>query len=205
MQDLTRRRVNLHPAPALAEAVTVSRFWRAVDVSAADQCWPWQGDTDKNGYGVFFYPGRIRGAHELALSFSTGEARTEGMETCHSCDNSTCCNPHHLRFDTRRSNIKDMHERGRAARSGRLTDREIIAIRERRSNGARQKDLAEHFGVTDGSVSMIVRGIRWASVGGPIETKRSQYRNGTDCATGATERTRPTDAASTSGAGASPR
>ncbi len=184
MQDLTRRRVNLHPAPALAEAVTVSRFWRAVDVSAADQCWPWQGDTDKNGYGVFFYLGRIRGAHELALSFSTGEARTEGMETCHSCDNSTCCNPHHLRFDTRRSNIKDMHERGRAAR---------------------QKDLAEHFGVTDGSVSMIVRGIRWASVGGPIETKRSQYRNGTDCATGATERTRPTDAASTSGAGASPR
>jgi len=79
MQDLTRRRVNLHPAPALAEAVTVSRFWRAVDVSAADQCWPWQGDTDKNGYGVFFYLGRIRGAHELALSFSTGEARTEGI------------------------------------------------------------------------------------------------------------------------------
>ena len=35
--------------------------------------------------------------------------------------------------------------------------------------GARQKDLAQQFGISDGQVSMIVRGQRWAAAGGPIE------------------------------------
>ena len=47
---------------------------------------------------------------------------------------------------------------------------------ERRANGARQKDLAEDFGVTDGQISMIVRGIRWADAGGPIQTERKCCR-----------------------------
>lgn len=50
-------------------------------------------------------------------------------------------------------------------------------MRERRASGARQKDLAENYGITDGQVSMIVRGIRWPNVGGPIQTERT-YRHG---------------------------
>lgn len=175
---ISDRRCRAHdPHPELSEAVTVSRFWRLVTTGPDDACWPWRGDTDKKGYGIFTLGGRRRPAHELALSFTTGEKRTSGLETCHRCDNPPCCNPAHLRFDTHASNVADMVARGRASTPSRkLSDEQIVTLRERRANGARQKDLAEQFGITDGQVSMIVRGIRWPNVGGPIETKRKYTR-----------------------------
>lgn len=39
-----------------------------------------------------------------------------------------------------------------------------------------RQDLAEQFGVTDGQISQIVRGLRWKSVGGPIQTERKYQR-----------------------------
>lgn len=163
--------------PSLEEATSVTRFWRLVDRGADDDCWLWLGDTDHGGYGIFTYHGRKTGAHELALSFTTGERRLPALDTCHSCDTPPCCNPAHLRFDTRRANVRDMHERGRARNGSALTIADVVLIRERRAAGARQKDLAEQFGLTDGAVSMIVRGIRWPHVGGPIQTER-KYVNG---------------------------
>lgn len=171
-----RRRTAAHPDPLYADAVSVSRFWRLVDIRAEHECWPWRGDTDRNGYGVFVYQGRKAGAHEFALSFTTGERRLPGLDTCHSCDKPACCNPAHLRFDTRRSNVLDMHERGRARNGGEITVADVLLIRERRAAGARQKDLADQFGFTDGAVSMIVRGLRWPHVGGPIQTERKHIR-----------------------------
>lgn len=170
------QRMHAHVSTELTEAVTVTRFWAMVERAGSGDCWEWAGDLDKNGYGIFFYQGRNRPAHELALSFTTGEQRLERLDTCHSCDNPPCCNPAHLRFDTRKSNVDDMISRGRQARPGKLTDQDVITIRERRQAGARQKDLAEQFGVTDGTISMIVRGVRWPNVGGPIEPDRAQYR-----------------------------
>lgn len=172
-----RRRVSADPHPDVVEAVTVSRFWRLVDTGAPDDCWEWQGDTRGGGYGVFFYRGRVRGAHELALTFTTGEVRLDELDTCHSCDNPPCCNPAHLRFDTRQSNVQDMVDRGRATKGAtKLTPEDVALIRRRRAAGARQKDLAEQFGITDGQVSMIVRGLRWADAGGPIQTERKYVR-----------------------------
>lgn len=171
-----RRNPNPRPAPHLADAVSVTRFWSLVQRGTADDCWDWKGDSDRKGYGVFVFQGKKYGAHELALSFTTGEARLPNLETCHSCDRPECVNPAHLRFDTHLSNVADMISRGRAARSGKLTDEEIITIRERRAAGARQADLARDFGVTDGQISMIVRGKRWPNVGGPIETERRYSR-----------------------------
>lgn len=169
-----RRSPNPDPHPELADAISVSRFWALVSRRGEDECWPWQGDANK-GYGVFHYRGHLHGAHELALSFTTGEKRLDQLDTCHTCDNPICCNPNHLRFDTRRANVQDMHERGRARNGAKLTAEDVRLMRERRAAGARQRDLARDFGITDGQVSMIVRGIRWAEAGGPIETRR-QYR-----------------------------
>lgn len=167
-----RRRVAADPHPSLAEAVTVTRFWSLVEAPDGDACWPWQGDTDRAGYGVFYYGGRVRRAHELALSFTTGEARGEGMDTCHSCDTPGCVNPVHLRFDTRAANVADMDARGRRVSASKITAEDVRTIRERRANGARQIDLAEDYGLTASQISMIVRGRRWRGAGGPIQTER---------------------------------
>lgn len=171
---MVRRSTARDPHPMFTDAVSVSRFWSLVDTSG--DCWKWQGDTDRNGYGIFQFRGKRFGAHELALSFTTGEKRAEGFDTCHSCDNPACCRPAHLRFDSRLSNVREMHERGRAARSGRLTDEQVYEIRIRRESGARQKDLARDYGITDGQVSMIVRGLRWPDAPGPIAT--NHHRRG---------------------------
>ena len=154
----------------------MTRFWTLVERKGSAECWPWLGDTDRSGYGVFHWHGKRVGAHELALSFSTGEARLSQLDTCHSCDNPSCCNPAHLRFDTRAANVADMVARGRQAKRMKITAHDVVLIRERRAAGARQKDLAEQFGITDGQVSMIIRGIRWRNAGGPIETERRYVR-----------------------------
>ena len=96
------------------EAVTVTRFWSLVEVRDGDMCWPWQGDRDTGGYGVFMYHGKKHGAHQLALSFATGEKRGT-LDTCHSCDNPSCCNPAHLKAGTQVENIADRSAKGRNA------------------------------------------------------------------------------------------
>lgn len=175
--SVSRRNTTPNPDPLYADATSVSRFWRLVRLGDDDECWPWLGDTDDDGYGVFFFRGKKAGAHEYALSFTTGERRLPGLDTCHSCDNPPCCNPAHLRFGTRLSNVRDAVERGRVRNGSTvLTDGDVVLIRERREAGARQKDLAEQFGITDGQISMIVRGIRWPNAGGPIQTERKYIR-----------------------------
>lgn len=168
----TRRHVNNHPHEDLAEAVTVSRFWRSVQIGCTNECWPWMGDSD-DGYGVFFYRGKVMRATELALSFTTGEKRLPGMDTCHACDNPSCVNPGHLRFGSRQSNVDDMHARGRAATGERHPGSKITAdivreIRLRRAMGALQKSLAAQYGISAAYISDIVNGLVWQDAGGPI-------------------------------------
>ena len=171
-----RRRIATSPHPELSEAVTITRFWRLVDMRGRDDCWPWLGDQ-RDGYGVFYYRQRMRGAHELALSFTYGEKRLASLDTCHSCNNPICCNPDHLRFDTRASNVRDMMRAGTHANGFRkLTPHEVKTIRERRASGARQVDLAAQFGISQALTSLICRGHRYADVGGPIETERKYHR-----------------------------
>lgn len=158
-------------------AVKVTEFWSNVDKRGADDCWPWGGYLE-DGYGRYFYGGQMRAAHELAVTFTTGETRAKELDTCHSCNNPPCCNPKHLRFDTRASNVADMIDAGRQRR-GRFTELEVVTMRTRYQAGARQTDIARDYGVTNGLISQIVRGMRYATIGGPIQGTRERYnKNG---------------------------
>ena len=170
------RSVNKDPHPEFFQALKVTQFWQLVAKNAEDKCWEWQGNLDKDGYGTYYWEGKNTGSHQLALSFTTGEKRSPGFDTCHSCDNPKCCNPRHLRFDTRKSNVADMINRGRANYSTKLTDTEVVEMRVRRANGARQIDLARDYGVSDGMVSEIVRGLKRKDAGGPIEKNKQIIR-----------------------------
>ena len=149
---------NPNPAAMIASVTRVTEFWMTVDRREADECWIWTGGVDRNGYGVFHFEGRNRPAHELALTFSTGEIRHKSLDTCHECANPPCCNPGHLRFDTRSSNVQDMLRHGNHNPRRKLSDEEMRLILERRSLGARQQDLADQFGVCASTISKIVNG-----------------------------------------------
>jgi hypothetical protein len=162
---------------AAVPAVKVTEFWMLVDRRGRDDCWPFTGYINEDGYGAFYIDGRMVGAHELALTFTTGERRLPHLDTCHSCTGSrSCCNPRHLRFDTRQSNVDDTVRAGRNHRRPGLSDGNILVIRLRREAGAAQQDLAAQFNVSDGYISLLVRGLTRPDLGGPIQTKRGAYQ-----------------------------
>ena len=96
----------------------VEKFWANVDVRGPDECWPWKRKTRNGGYGETRRHGSRDGrwyrAHRLAYEYANGEAPGD-LLVRHDCDNPSCCNPRHLRLGTRVDNMRDMHERGRAA------------------------------------------------------------------------------------------
>lgn len=153
-------------------AVTVTRFWSLVDRGAPEGCWPWLGYVE-DGYGRFHWGGRMVGAHELALTFTTGEIRGADLDTCHGCGNSLCCNPAHLRFDTRASNVHDSIRHGTfKPPPHKITATDAKTIRERLAAGAEGKALAEQYGISNSLVSQIASGGRWPDAGGPIRPRR---------------------------------
>jgi hypothetical protein len=164
-------------------AMRVTKFWQSVSIRADDECWPWTGYLNEDGYGEFFFANKMRGAHELAVTFTTGEVKDPGLDTCHSCDNPPCCNPRHLRFGTRLEYVADMIKRGRV-RAGsarpfaKLTEAAVVEIRVRRANGAMQKSLAVDYGVSEAYISTIVNGLTWVRADGPITgtSKRTTRR-----------------------------
>lgn len=159
------------------------RFWSHVDRSAGpDGCWPWtrarQGG--KWPYGVFHpVKGQTQRAHRLALQLHLGRPLRPGMFALHSCDNPPCCNPAHLREGTNLENVRDAMDRGRHKRGendaqAKLTGDLVVRMRRLAADGAKVRGLAQEFGVSEGQVSMILRGQRWGHVGGPLVRK---YKN----------------------------
>jgi len=89
-----------------------SRFWTKVDRREPHECWLWTAGVDHRGYGRFYHAGRTRPATHMALLIK-GEARQDGKDACHSCDNPRCCNPAHLWWGSRSENMKDAAAKGR--------------------------------------------------------------------------------------------
>jgi hypothetical protein len=152
-------------------AEVVTRFWQNVRIPCQpEECWEWAGYRQPNGYGVLNIGTRHFPAHRLSLAIH-GAPVPDGLDTCHTCDNRGCVNPHHLYAGTRRQNMADCSERGRhnkpkgaAHWAAKLTDADVRIIRRRHVEGERQTTLAREFGVHPATVSRIVRGVWRAEV-----------------------------------------
>ena len=80
-----------------------------------DDCMPFPGYRNKDGYGQVCINGVVVGAHRLAYcranNLSLNDIR--GMVVRHRCDNPPCCNPDHLEIGAQRDNVIDCIKRGR--------------------------------------------------------------------------------------------
>lgn len=79
------------------------QFWSKVDKSGA--CWNWTGATT-HGYGRFRASGRTLAAHRIAFQEACGQI-PKGMHLDHTCHNTRCVNPGHLRIVTNKQNIEN--------------------------------------------------------------------------------------------------
>jgi hypothetical protein len=100
---LTRNELRGRP---LAERVRLQTERRG-----PDECWPWIGSHDRNGYGHLTRFGKQVRAHRVAWELANG--REPRGCICHSCDNPACVNPAHLWEGSHADNMRDMHAKRR--------------------------------------------------------------------------------------------
>jgi hypothetical protein len=125
-------------------------FWAQVDMRRPDECWPWTGDAQANGYGRVpmkeHGTGAFALAHRVAYVLGTGN-KLGLLNALHSCDNPPCCNYQtHLREGTKADNTRDAIERGRLRRK--ITDDQVTEIRRRYGQGESSVALGAEFGIS---------------------------------------------------------
>lgn len=97
------------------------RFWLKVDTRGPDECWPWLGALNEQGYGTFSIGRRGSTAHRFAYEFAVGPIPAAAVldHTCHTvdlgctdgdrCAHRACCNPAHLEPVTNTENLRRKH------------------------------------------------------------------------------------------------
>lgn len=146
-------------------------FLNQVIIRDDDECWQWQGSTNRGGYGVMSLKGIASLAHRVAWMIYKGELVQEGKYVCHHCDNPSCVNPRHLYLGDHEQNMKDAAVRGRlpnkageANGNSRLTGDQVLDIRRMRAAGVKRRIVAEKFGVSTVTVDRIALGEGWTHI-----------------------------------------
>src|ERR1700688_660605 len=149
-----------------------ARFWMKVK-KRKNGCWLWFGSIS-GGYGTVRVPDfGVEHAHRVSWRLVHGKIPA-GMLVCHTCDVPGCVNPDHLFLGTGKDNADDRDKKGRRiaprgenVATSKLTEREVCLIKEMRTRGIKQADLASRFHTCQTNISSIVRGVSWKHVNNP--------------------------------------
>lgn len=133
-----------------------------------DECWPWTGGLDEDGYGRLYINGGAVQANRFALELKLGRSLMADEVSRHTCDNPPCCNDDHLIPGSKADNSADAVDRERQARGERsgtakLVTADVLEIR-RLAGSVSFAVLALRFGVCDRTVRYIAEGKRWRHV-----------------------------------------
>lgn len=118
-------------------------------------CWEYVGGDIGSGYRALRIDNVRTYAHRYSWELHNGPIPS-GKVVRHSCNNTTCVNPAHLRLGTQADNMRDMMAAGRG-RSHVLSAEQSAEILRRYAAGESQTAIARHFGVSQVRVSQIVR------------------------------------------------
>lgn len=145
----------------------LTRFRASFVEGLEDECWEWLRSRHVAGYGQLKITSERRQAYSHRIAFEVAYGPIPpGKQVCHTCDNPPCVNPHHLFVGTSGDNHQDMKRKNRHLFGERnvravLTEqkaREIVAL----SPLLSQRELAKRYGVSQGTISKIALGRRWA-------------------------------------------
>jgi hypothetical protein len=142
---------------------TAPPFETRVDRRGPDECWPWTGPINNQGYGTH---GAHDLAHRTALANHLGRPIRPGMIAMHTCDNPPCCNPRHLVEATRQDNQRDMAAKGRnpslfrksqVAPNRKIHPDQYPEIRAARETGLTLRELGERYCVHLSTIHLILK------------------------------------------------
>lgn len=168
-----------HGAPPKYNA---NRLWEKVQVRKPDECWPWLGYRNDQGYGRVWIGGRGYYAHRVIFQLSNPnmirksapKEKDSDQFLRHSCDNPSCCNPSHLLIGTHTDNMRDKVKRGRSkwfdssvkSPRAKLTEHDVREIRRQFNpeNGATRKALALLYDVSVSTIKGVISGRHYSDV-----------------------------------------
>lgn len=149
-----------------------NKFWSKVGFTAQqDKCWDWLGFKVKAGYGQFSLNHYQCGRANRMAYYLHYKIDPIGKIVCHSCDNPSCCNPHHLFLGTSKENTADMFKKkranppkGTAHWCSKINEDIVRDIRKKCINGCTQAEIAKQYGIYASVVSRIMSKDTWAHV-----------------------------------------
>lgn len=148
------------------------RFERKVESRGPDECHPWTGTLDKNGYGTIGSGGKDGStlySHRVAWELENGPI-PPGLEIRHYvCNNRWCCNVRHMLLGTKKDNSDDKarfgtNNQGERDGMAKLTEPQVLEIRTRLANGELQRVLAGEFDISQPAISAIKHRRSWTHI-----------------------------------------
>lgn len=122
----------------------------------------WKGAKKSSGYGAVRIDGRLWGAHRWSYELHHGPI-PDGAYVLHSCDVPGCVNPRHLSVGTALENSHQALARDLLSRK--LTNAQVLMIRELWAAGETGRELARRFNVSPSMISRIVNRVQRRVVG----------------------------------------
>lgn len=142
-------------------------------VAQPNGCWEWTGAVQSGGYGSVQHEGKVQTAHRVAYQLFIGSI-PKGAWILHSCDNRRCVNPEHLIAGTPARNTKEAlerkrmipvkHHRGEATPNSKLTEAQVLEVRDLYDQGWSCKDIGESYGVNEQTIRLIGQRKNWSHV-----------------------------------------
>jgi HNH endonuclease len=143
-------------------------------------CWLWNASINPQGYGKVKILGRSMAAHRASYIAHRGNIPS-GMQVCHHCDVPGCVNPEHLFLGTCADNHADRNRKGRQAKGDRqglrihpdraprggrngaakLTETEVLTIRQRLLDRDSIASIAAEFRVSKSTIRFIQHRRTW--------------------------------------------
>lgn len=140
-------------------------FWTRVQKADGEACWPWIGDRNRFGHGVFRIGAKRIAASRAAWIFANGPI-PDGMFVCHHCDNPACVRLDHLFVGTHDDNMADMATKKRSCigeknRHARATADDVREFRRLAASGLSYVEISKRTGFSYPLVQQAASGRCW--------------------------------------------
>lgn len=131
-------------------------------------CWEWNGAKNEQGYGKLGIDYKVYSAHRVSYELHYKKI-PNNVFVCHKCDNPSCCNPKHLFLGTHKQNMFDRNSKNRQLKGiqmplAKLSEEDVIEIKNLLLSGMKQKDIAQKYNIHSSIISEIKNNKTWKHI-----------------------------------------